>query len=126
MCVDTVVTCTLSQPNDEITIIIDPSHASMHTPAFPVEPSVRTPALRDHTPAFPVEPSVRTPALRDHTPAIPSYEQISSVAAVAAATSDAACQTDNTLEDTRWNFLMASIQALQHQMLAIQNFVVNR
>ena len=108
MCVDTVVTCTLSQPNDEITIIIDPSHASMHTPAFPVEPSVRTPALRDHTPA------------------IPSYEQISSVAAVAAATSDAACQTDNTLEDTRWNFLMASIQALQHQMLAIQNFVVNR
>ena len=80
----------------------------MNTPAFPVDPPVR-----------PCEPSVRTPAL-------PSYQPITPVAAAAPGTTDAACQTDTTLDDQRWNFVMANIQAMQHQIIAIQNFVLNQ
>ena len=131
MCVDTVVTCTLSQPNEEITIIIDPaSRPSLSTPAFPTTPVPCYPPSLS-TPAFPVpafEPitPVAAPRTTDSTPAfpVPAFEPITPVAAPR--TTDTSCQTDTTLEDQRWKFAMANIQALQHQIIALQNYVLNQ
>ena len=99
VCMDTAVTLTLSQEEEEITIIINKDRVQ--------EAALDTPCV-----------------LHDfEAPAAPSYEAITPTRE--AVTVDAASQTEAQTEDQRWTYCMAAIQALQYQLMGVHNYIIS-
>ena len=107
---DTAVTLTLSQEEEEITIIINKDRVQ--------EAALDTPCVLHDFEAPP-------PLLgyREALPAAPSYEAITPTRE--AVTVDAASQTEAQTEDQRWRYCMAAIQALQYQLLGVHNYIIS-